>query len=113
MAYQQFIVSDTNPNDTHGGGGCICSPEKQRDCKGPYIVAYGNDMESGVSPHVVVGRACAYRMVELLGGEVLSAGERGSVVASAAPEPSTQPESPAFDERELVKPKRAKGAPNI
>jgi len=113
MAYQQFIVSDTNPNDTHGGGGCVCDPAKQSDCKPPYIVAYGNDMESAVSPHVVVCQNCVCRMTELLGGEALSAGERGSVVAAAQPEPSQQEESATFDGRELAKPKRAKGAPNI
>ena len=113
MAYQQFIVSDHNPNDTHGGGGCICDSAKQYDCKPPYIVAYGNEMDSGVSPHVVVCQNCVCRMGELLAGEALSAGEDNVVHDTRAPEPSQQEESAVFNGRELAKTKRAKGAPNI
>lgn len=90
MPYQMFQVTDVNPNDTTGGGGCICDPEKQIDCKPPYAVFVGNDMESIASPHVVVCRGCAAAVLEAMNGEILAAGERHSgpdvVNPVAAPE---------------------------
>lgn len=75
MSYKLFKTTDRNPNDVTGGGGCLCSPTKERDCTGPYAVFYGNDMESPISPHVVIGLACAEAVVEALHGEVGRAGE--------------------------------------
>lgn len=75
MSHKLFVVSSQNPNDTTGGGGCICSPERQPDCKPPYCVFPGNDMENIASPHVVVGAACVEGMREKLLGEIYSAGE--------------------------------------
>ena len=82
MPHAFFHITEVNPNDTTGGGGCICSPSKEIDCVGPYAVFPGNDMENIVSPHVVVGVRClkaAMRSIE--NDEPLSAGERGSFVA--------------------------------
>jgi hypothetical protein len=87
MAHKQFIVSDTNPNDNMGGGGCVCDPAKQTDCKPPYVIAYGNDMESAVSPHVVACASCVEAWHVALGGEVLSAGERNTIPATALLQP--------------------------
>ncbi len=70
MTFQMFHVTDENPNDTTGGGGCVCSATKQPDCKPPYVVLPGNDMENISSPHVVVCRACAVAMTQLLGPEI-------------------------------------------
>ena len=75
MPHQMFLVSDHNPNETTGGGGCVCDPERQIDCRPPYVILPGNDMESIASPHVVICKDCAEAFVEALGGEVLSAGE--------------------------------------
>ena len=75
MSHGQFIASNNNPNDNMGGGGCICSPEKQVDCKPPYIIVPGNDMESCQSPHVVVCQRCVERMSHILSGEKLDSGE--------------------------------------
>lgn len=66
MTFQQFHVTDENPNDTTGGGGCICSPTKQPDCKPPYAVFFDNDMEDITSPHVVICAACANAASEQL-----------------------------------------------
>lgn len=75
MSHALFFVSDTNPNDTTGGGGCICSPERQSDCRAPYLIFPGNDMENIASPSVVVGAPCVRAMFRSLEGEVLQAGE--------------------------------------
>ena len=70
MAHGQFIVTQVNPNDNMGGGGCVCDPRKQVDCKPPYVVCYANDMESHLSPHVVICEACLAMMNAAVGGEV-------------------------------------------
>lgn len=75
MTHGLFFVSTNNPNDVTGGSGCVCAPDKQQDCKPPYIVIPGNEMDCLESPHPVVCGACVHRMAELLAGEVLSAGE--------------------------------------
>ena len=108
MAFQQYIVSDVNPNDTHGGGGCVCDPAKQVDCKPPYVVVYGNEMESAVSPHVVICAACAKAFAAAVDGEVLSAGERGSIVEAAPVAESVQAESPVVDDDHLIEALRAR-----
>lgn len=75
MTHQLFIVSDHNPNDTTGGGGCVCSPAKQTDCKPPFAIFPANDMESIASPHVVICQNCAAAVLAKMDVEVLSAGE--------------------------------------
>lgn len=82
MAAQQFSVSDVNPNDTAGGGGCACDDNMhQSDCKPPYIVFHDSTMDNPLSPYCVVCSMCAHKMVELLDttpeGERLIAGNRG------------------------------------
>lgn len=76
MSSQQFVVSQVNPNDTHGGGGCACDPRKQEDCKPPYVVIIDNEMLDHLSPRVVVCKACAEAFVKAMGGEALEVGER-------------------------------------
>lgn len=72
-----LTVSDTNPNDVTGGGGCIvCGSLKNPDQRGPFvIVGNDNEMESNVSPLVVACDTCIERLVDARGKEVLSAGE--------------------------------------
>lgn len=77
MSHGTFQLSDTNPNDTTGGGGCVCSEIHDTDCKGPYIVCFGTDMDSSVSPHVVVCRECLKTMNKLAGGPALQVGIPG------------------------------------
>lgn len=67
MPESPFIVVEENPNDTVGGGGCLCDPLKVSDCRGPFVVVPHNDMDCAASPHVVVGAKCAHRLVEVLG----------------------------------------------
>lgn len=59
MPHKMFFVTDENPNDTTGGGGCVCDPQRQIDCKPPYAVFPANDMENIASPHVVICQSCA------------------------------------------------------
>lgn len=61
-----FALSDTNPNDTTGGGGCVCSETHDPDTRGPYIVCYAVEADSGVSPHVVVCAECLKEMQALV-----------------------------------------------
>ena len=78
MAQGQFQLSEVNPNDSTGGGGCICDVEKQIDCKPPYVVCYGNEMGNPVSPHVVACAACISEMASLVeSGEQAVVGNRG------------------------------------
>lgn len=66
MAQGQFQLSDTNPNDSTGGGGCICDEVRQTDCRPPFVVLYGNTMDSPVSPHVVVCARCIGELSKLV-----------------------------------------------
>lgn len=75
MSREDFYVSDTNPNDVCGGRGCACSPGHVTDCVGPFVVFPGNEMDSVLSPHVVLGEKCLRAAVRALDGEILSAGE--------------------------------------
>lgn len=64
MAFQQFVISQVNPNNAVGGGGCICDSNEQVDCKPPYVVFYGNSMADMQSPHAVLCKACLDRAQE-------------------------------------------------
>jgi len=75
MSREDFFVSDTNPNDVCGGRGCACSPGHVTDCVGPFVVFPGNEMDSVLSPHVVLGEKCLRAAAAALDGEILSAGE--------------------------------------
>ncbi len=80
MPHKLFAVTSVNPNDTTGGGGCVCDPTRQIDCKPPYAVFYGNDMENISSPHVVICQSCAEAVVEKFQGEILASGETGELI---------------------------------
>ena len=58
MAAEQFVVSQVNPNNSVGGGGCVCDEEMQTDCKPPYIVFSHTMMDSVISPHTVMCANC-------------------------------------------------------
>lgn len=86
MSRAHFYVSDTNPNDVCGGGGCACSPSHVGDCRGPFLVFPGNEMDSVLSPHVVLGEVCLRAAAAALDGEILSAGETGIIHEGTAEE---------------------------
>lgn len=55
---ENFHLSDTNPNDTAGGRGCIAHGDQHGDdCEGPYIIFYAVATDNLLSPHVVL---CAH-----------------------------------------------------
>lgn len=81
---ENFFLSDTNPNDAIGGGGCLCSPSKAEDCCGPFAIFPGNETDCNLSPHVVLSLHCATKFLEkaedaLLSGDMPSAGEKDPV----------------------------------
>lgn len=71
-----MYLSDNNPNDTCGGGGCVCFPRRQAETKGPFVVIPSNDMLDHLSPHVVVCAPCVKFMVTVTERETLAMGER-------------------------------------
>lgn len=82
MSHESFSISETNPNDTCGGGGCACSPQKVSDCDGPYAIFQGPETDSHLSPYNVIGFKCLCAAFERVDGEALSAGEPGYVEPS-------------------------------
>lgn len=54
-----------NPNESVGGGGCVCSPSKCEDCKAPFLVFPASETDSNLSPHVVLSVHCAKAGVAL------------------------------------------------
>ncbi len=82
---ENFHLSEQNPNDGIGGGGCACSPLKNVDAKGPYAVFPATETDSNLSPYVVVCAPCAELIVQRACGELLVAGERGD------PDPDEEP----------------------
>lgn len=115
MSYQQFQVSQVNPNDTHGGSGCVCDPRKQEDCKPPYIIVQDNEMLDHLSPRVVICQSCVNVFHDALLGEALEIGERNTPTAPAAePTPPERAENPTVDDSELLAAlKRPSNTPDI
>lgn len=58
MGLEQFVISDTNPNEAIGGGGCACHPQGQKDCTAPYVVFHAVETEDPFSPVIVIGHEC-------------------------------------------------------
>lgn len=77
------FLSDTNPNETSGGGGClVCGPRKNVDQRGPFaVVVNENEMESNVSPAPVVCATCLDELNTAFASEALSAGEKSEAAA--------------------------------
>lgn len=84
MTAQIFYVSETNPNDNCGGGGCVCSYTKHTDCKPPYIIFPHTEMDEPVSPNVVICGRCAEMAFEASKGERLQVGEVTPIVDATA-----------------------------
>lgn len=91
---ERFTVSSVNPNDSVGGGGCLCSESKVEDCKPPYVIFHVTETSSNLSPHVVGCANCIQKAAQAVEeGEVLSAGE-------PSPEPSDEELLAAVEELE-------------
>lgn len=74
---QRYYISETNPNDSIGGGGCLCSEGRCEDRGGPYAVFHVTETDSNLSPHAVVCAPCVRAVVVDLDGDAerLKAGE--------------------------------------
>lgn len=79
MSLEMFRVVEVNPNEASGGGGCLCSEDKNPDCKGPYVVFYAQDMASNISPHPVIGATCLKQAAKALDEDPLAGGEAGTI----------------------------------
>jgi hypothetical protein len=66
---QRFTISETNPNDSIGGGGCLCSEVRHEDRGGPYAVFPFTEQVSGLSPHIVICAPCVRSVCAGLGDE--------------------------------------------
>lgn len=78
MGAQRFHISDTNPNNGIGGGGCACSELVNPDQAGPFVIFPGTMMDNNLSPHNVVCIGCLCGAVDKAyhdTNEILSAGE--------------------------------------
>lgn len=108
MSLGNFSISQSNPNDQIGGGGCVCSPTKVA-CDGPYAVFQGCETDSNVSPHVVVSLACAQAFAKRAGSEDALASSADvidstaePILAPAATVADARAENPSFDDDELL-----------
>ncbi len=100
---QRFTISETNPNDSTGTGGCLCSEHRNIDRGGPYCVFGQNEMRSGKSPAVVLCAPCAVAFVGKVdsGAECLKLGQPVPEAVEPTHElighPTGRPESPVTD----------------
>ena len=72
---QRFFISETNPNDSIGGGGCLCKDGHCEDRGGPYAIFNHVETDSSSSPHVVICAPCVEGVVQAMHGEALKSGE--------------------------------------
>ena len=96
----QLYLTDTNPNDIHGGGGDFSNPIKTTDtAEGPWVVSPAQEFEYSASPVACISYATFLAVKKLFEeGEVLSGGERTEVPdAEVQRESSAGPESPEFN----------------
>lgn len=79
MGALRFTISEINPNEAVGGGGCACSETKHEDAKGPFLVFPHTETSSNLSPHTVVCAGCVNAACVALDPEtdteLLAAGE--------------------------------------
>jgi hypothetical protein len=53
-----YSVTETNPNDATGGGGCLCSDTKVEGTTGPYVVFNAVETDFIGSPFPVLCSGC-------------------------------------------------------
>lgn len=69
-----------NPNDTTGGGGCLCHPIKATDTVGPFVVFEATETDSNLSPYAVLCAECFDQCKKLFeDGDELAGGENSPV----------------------------------
>lgn len=76
MSAERFSVSEINPNESVGGGGCLCSETSLPESEGPYVVFHHAETSSNLSPHAVVCAGCIRAAAQAIEGEALAAGEQ-------------------------------------
>lgn len=54
----QFHLSEQNPNDVVGGGGCLCHPDGGDETRGPFIIFTPTTVDEPLSPHAVLCEHC-------------------------------------------------------
>lgn len=59
MSACMFNITDKNPNEVAGFGGCLCSDAKINAQKGPFVVFYGTEMLQPKNPYPVLCAGCA------------------------------------------------------
>lgn len=105
MGAERFNISQNNPNDAIGGGGCFCSETKHEDCRGPFAIGYATEMASNLSPHNAISVRCAQRIVErALEGDILAAGEAPVALpeSSVADPEVPRHENPTVGEQDVL-----------
>lgn len=88
MGLELFTVTDKNPNDAAGGGGCMCSPVKSYQCTPPYCVFMHTEMLTHLSPVPVLSMSCARRFAGAIDSSVI---DRAGVELEALPAPEPEP----------------------
>lgn len=53
-----FSLSDANPNDAAGFGGCLCSETRLTTQTGPFLVFYATETDCAQSPFPVICSGC-------------------------------------------------------
>lgn len=79
-----LTISESNPNETVGGGGCLCHPIKSTDTRGPFVIFPQSEMESNLSPHCVLCVDClceanAKMVAAMEAGDMLNSGHADEV----------------------------------
>jgi len=94
MAAGRFTISQTNPNESIGGGGCLCNPLKIEDQAGPFAIFPASETDNNVSPHVVICVGCAEQFCSRVrsGEEGLAPGQGDVIEATAVEETDNEGE---------------------
>lgn len=91
MSLELFKLSSTNPNDSIGGGGCLCHPDgKATGCEPPYVVFERSFIDQDRSPHAVASAIClraAVKQIAHKGDDIPALGEPVDMDAKLAEQP--------------------------
>ena len=85
-----FYKSDENPNETTGGGGCLCHPRGSSETCGPFLIFPATSTDDNLSPHAVLCAHCAEEGLKTQPEEVIdlpddSFEELDTVIGDTAP----------------------------
>lgn len=100
-----FDLVEVNPNDTTGGGGTLSAEMHDADAVGPYFVWPATEMDSAISPAVVVAASevdlMAAKLAQYREGSLapLAGGERETPVVAVTQDTGAGrgPESEEYD----------------